>query len=58
MINPAAGKLQYEAANAKAEGVVGVEIHEGSHGWETHVIDRRSRRKKIEDPIMLLSVND
>jgi uncharacterized protein YbjQ (UPF0145 family) len=27
-------RMQYEAANAKAEGVVGVEIHEGSHGWQ------------------------
>jgi hypothetical protein len=23
----------------KAEGVVGVDIHEGSHGWQTHVIE-------------------
>src|SRR5262249_38311320 len=32
-------RMQYEAASAKAEGVVGVEIHEGSHGWQTHVIE-------------------
>jgi uncharacterized protein YbjQ (UPF0145 family) len=29
--------MQHEAAAAKAEGVVGVDIHEGSHGWQTHV---------------------
>src|SRR5215475_7586603 len=31
--------MRYEAVNAKAEGVVAVEIHEGSHGWQTHVIE-------------------
>jgi uncharacterized protein YbjQ (UPF0145 family) len=63
-------RMQYEAANAKAEGVVGVEIHEGSHGWQTHVIeffaigtavlplDQEIAPDKIEDPIMVLSVND
>src|ERR1700756_1007199 len=29
-------RMQAEAAAAKAEGVVGMDIHEGSHGWETH----------------------
>lgn len=55
---------------AKAEGVVGVEIHEGSHGWQTHVIeffaigtavlplDQEIAPDKIADPIMVLSVND
>ena len=32
-------RMQAEAATAKAEGVVGLDIHEGSHGWETHVIE-------------------
>ena len=32
-------RMQYEAQAAKAEGVVGVEIREGSHGWQTHVIE-------------------
>jgi uncharacterized protein YbjQ (UPF0145 family) len=27
----AIGRMQFEAAAAKAEGVVGVDIHEGSH---------------------------
>ena len=63
-------ELEYEAAAAKAEGVVGVDIHEGSHGWQTHVIeffaigtavlplDQEIAPEKIADPIMVLSVND
>jgi uncharacterized protein YbjQ (UPF0145 family) len=63
-------RMQYEAAAAKAEGVVGVDIHEGSHGWQTHVIeffaigtavlplDQEIAPEKIADPIMVLSVND
>jgi uncharacterized protein YbjQ (UPF0145 family) len=63
-------RMQYEAANVKAEGVVGVEIHEGSHGWQTHVIEffaigtavlpltQEIAPEAIEDPIMVLSVND
>jgi hypothetical protein len=50
--------------------VVGVDIHEGSFGWKTHVIeffaigtavlplDREIAPEKIADPIMVLSVND
>ncbi|OYV62472.1 MAG: hypothetical protein B7Z71_01125 [Acidocella sp. 21-58-7] len=63
-------RMQFEAAAAKAEGVVGVDIHEGSHGWQTHVIeffaigtavlplDEEIAPEKIADPIMVLSVND
>jgi len=63
-------RMQAEAATAKAEGVVGMDIHEGSHGWETHVIeffaigtavsplDQEIAPEKIADPIMVLSVND
>jgi uncharacterized protein YbjQ (UPF0145 family) len=63
-------RMQYEAEAAKAEGVVGVEIREGSHGWQTHVIeffaigtavlplDQEIAPDKIADPIMVLSVND
>ena len=63
-------RMQAEAATAKAEGVVGLDIHEGSHGWETHVIeffaigtavsplDQDIAPEKIADPIMVLSVND
>ncbi|HEV2678123.1 MAG TPA: heavy metal-binding domain-containing protein [Aliidongia sp.] len=63
-------RMQAEASAAKAEGVVGVDIHEGSHGWKTHVIeffaigtavlplDEEIAPDKIADPIMVLSVND
>jgi uncharacterized protein YbjQ (UPF0145 family) len=63
-------RMQVEASAAKAEGVVGVDIHEGSHGWQTHVIeffaigtavlplDQEIAPEKIADPIMVLSVND
>ncbi len=63
-------RMQHEASAAKAEGVVGVDIHEGSHGWQTHVIEffaigtavlplaQEIAPDKIADPIMVLSVND
>ena len=63
-------RMQHEAAAAHAEGVVGLDIHEGSHGWQTHVIeffaigtavlplDVEIAPAKIPDPIMVLSVND
>jgi len=63
-------RMQHEAAAAKAEGVVGVDIHEGSHGWHTHVIEffavgtavlpleKEIAPEQIADPIMVLSVND
>jgi uncharacterized protein YbjQ (UPF0145 family) len=63
-------RMQHEARTARAEGVVGVEIHEGSHGWRTHVIeffavgtavlplDSDAAPPPIPDPIMVLSVND
>jgi hypothetical protein len=50
--------------------VVGVEIHDGSHGWQIHVIEffafgnaalpleQEIAPEKIEDPIMVLSAND
>ena len=63
-------RMQHEAAAAKAEGVVGMEIHEGSHAWQTHVIEffaigtavlpieQEIAPAKIPDPMMVLSVND
>jgi uncharacterized protein YbjQ (UPF0145 family) len=63
-------RMQHEASDAKAEGVVGVDMHEGSHGWQSHVIeffaigtavspiDVEIAPEKIADPIMVLSVND
>lgn len=63
-------RMQAEALAARAEGVVGVDIHEGNHGWKTHVIeffaigtavlplDQEIAPEKIADPMMVLSVND
>jgi uncharacterized protein YbjQ (UPF0145 family) len=63
-------RMQGEAAAAKAEGVVGVDIHEGSHGWQAHVIEffaigtavlppeQEIASAKIAEPIVVLSVNE
>ena len=63
-------RMQFEAAAAKAEGVVGVDLYEGSHRSQPHVIeffaigtavlpfDQEIAPEKIDDPIMVLSVND
>ena len=63
-------RMQAEASAANAEGVVGVDIHEGSHNWQRHVIEffaigtavlpltEEIAPEKIADPIMVLSVND
>ena len=63
-------RMQMEASAAKAEGVVGVDMHEGSHGWQSHVIEffaigtavlplhEEIAPEKIADPIMVLSIND
>lgn len=63
-------RMQFEAAAAQAEGVVGVDIHEGSYMWKPHVIEffaigtavlplaAEIAPEKITDPIMVLAVND
>jgi uncharacterized protein YbjQ (UPF0145 family) len=33
----AMGRMQHEAQAAGAEGVVGVTVTEGSHGWDSHI---------------------
>src|SRR5919202_384104 len=32
-------RMQYEAQQVQAEGIVGVKLHERSHGWGSHVIE-------------------
>jgi uncharacterized protein YbjQ (UPF0145 family) len=32
-------RMQAEAETLQAEGIVGVQLHEGSHGWDSHVIE-------------------
>ena len=63
-------RMQAEAAAAHAEGVVGVDIHEGSHVWKSHVIEffaigtavvpleQEIAPERIADPMLVLSVND
>ena len=63
-------RMQNEAMEAGAEGVVGVDLHEGSHNWQPHVIEffavgtavlpiaRESDSDHvIPDPQLVLSVN-
>ena len=62
-------RMQQEAADAKAEGVVGVILHEGSHNWQPHVIEffavgtavvpisTELDASTIPDPQLVLSVN-
>lgn len=60
-------RMQAEAEHLKAEGIVGVDIHEGSYGWSTNVIEffcvgtaiipiRADHH--IPAPTLVLSVND
>jgi uncharacterized protein YbjQ (UPF0145 family) len=32
-------RMQYEAQQVKAEGIVAVQLQERSHGWGSHVIE-------------------
>ena len=32
-------RMQAEAADSGGTGIVGVEVREGSHGWESHIIE-------------------
>lgn len=63
-------RMQAEAQAAQAEGVVGVDIHEGSHVWKSHVIEFFAigtavvpleweiAPSLLADPMLVLSVND
>ena len=62
-------RMQLEASRAGAEGVVGADLHEGNHGWSTHVIEffaigtavlpieGMAETDRIPDPKLVLSVN-
>ena len=32
-------RMQAEAESLEAEGIVGVQLHERSHGWGSHIIE-------------------
>jgi uncharacterized protein YbjQ (UPF0145 family) len=60
-------RMQTEAAAVGAEGIVGVQIHERSHGWGSHVIEffaigtgvtQYGEPREIPDPMPVLSLND
>ncbi|CAN5322214.1 heavy metal-binding domain-containing protein [soil metagenome] len=62
-------RMQHEASAAGAEGVVGVDLREGSHIWQPHIIeffavgtavlpiDAEPDADRIPDPQLVLSVN-
>jgi len=62
-------RMQNEATVASAEGVVGVDLHEGSHNWAPHIIEffavgtavtpisTELDPSTIPDPQLVLSVN-
>lgn len=60
-------RMQLEAHAAHAEGIVGVNLHEHSHGWGSHVIEffavgtavaPTSSDHSITAPQLMLSLND
>ncbi|MBB5357379.1 uncharacterized protein YbjQ (UPF0145 family) [Rhodanobacter sp. ANJX3] len=63
-------RMQHEAIEAEAEGVVGVDLHEGSHNWQPHIIEffavgtavvpisKELDASTIPDPQLVLSVNN
>jgi uncharacterized protein YbjQ (UPF0145 family) len=63
-------RMQHEAIQAEAEGVVGMQLHEGSHNWQPHVIEffavgtavkpisAELDPSVIPDPQLVLSVNN
>jgi uncharacterized protein YbjQ (UPF0145 family) len=63
----AMARMQSEAEDLQAEGIVGVDIHEGNYGWSSHVIEffvvgtaivpiRADHH--IQTPQLVLTVND
>jgi uncharacterized protein YbjQ (UPF0145 family) len=59
-------RMQAEAQEAKAEGIVGVQIQERSHGWGSHVIEffavgtavvPTKAEHVIDAPAMMLSMD-
>lgn len=32
-------RMQHEAQEAQADGITGVQLHEGSHNWKPHIIE-------------------
>jgi uncharacterized protein YbjQ (UPF0145 family) len=60
-------RMQTEAEALESEGIVGVQLHEGSHGWDSHVIEYfavgtavvpTSPDHSIPPPSFVLTLND
>ena len=60
-------RMQAEAAHLKAQGIVGVQLHEGRYSWSSHVIEFFAigtaivpirDDHHIPTPHLMLSVND
>jgi uncharacterized protein YbjQ (UPF0145 family) len=60
-------RMQAEAEGLQAEGIVGVQLNEGSHGWDSHVIEYfavgtavtpTSADHTIPTPSFVLTLND
>jgi hypothetical protein len=60
-------RMQAEAEALEAEGIVAVQLTEGSHGWDSHVIEYfavgtaitpTSQDHAIQPPSFVLSLND
>lgn len=60
-------RMQVEAEHAQAEGIVGVDIHEGTYGWSSNVIEffvvgtaivPMRADHHIQTPQLILSLND
>jgi uncharacterized protein YbjQ (UPF0145 family) len=63
----AMARMQAEAEELQAEGIVGVQLQEGSHGWDSHVIEYFavgtavmpiSEDHSIPPPSFVLTLND
>ena len=60
-------RMQTEAQTIDAKGIVGVDLHEKSHGWGSHVIEffaigtaivATGEARTIEAPTPVLDLND
>ncbi len=63
----AMARMQAEAEELEAEGIVGVDLHERSHGWGSHVIEflaigtaivPTKAEHEIPSPALVLNLND
>src|SRR5262249_13451981 len=63
----AMARMQAEAMNLRAQGIVGAQIHERSHGWGSHVLEyfaigtaviQTRSEHTIQPPQFTLSLND